>query len=123
MSSPYAGPKDVVVRYRALTASEAGIVPHLIEDASSQLEADVVALAERFDAGTPSFRSLVTATIAHSIIRVLRNPNGWRQFELDEGSFTRDSVLSSGLLKFEDHEIARLQPRVALGGIYTVPLG
>jgi hypothetical protein len=123
MNDYYAEQADVEGRYRTLTPAEAQIVPVLIEDAAAQLEAQVVALRERFDAGAPAFKTLVVGTIAHAIIRVLRNPNGWRQFELDDGSFTRDSVLSSGLLQFQPDELTRLQPRTTLGGAYTIGLG
>lgn len=130
-----AEPSDVIARFRALTAEEQAVVPQMIRDAEVDLVTKVVALRERFAAAADilatepedqkslDFVDLVKATICAPVIRVLRNPDGWRQFTMDDGSFTRDKVISSGLLQFELDEVTRLQPRVALGGAYVVGLG
>jgi hypothetical protein len=131
---------DVVARFRALTSEEMAVVPQWLRDAEVDLVTKVVALRERYDAAAATLASdilaggpedakakdfvdLVKATVCAAVIRVLRNPDGWRQFALDDGSFTRDQVISSGLLQFQPDEVGRLQPRVALGGAHVVSLG
>lgn len=126
---------DVIARFRPLTSAEALVVPQWLRDAEVDLVSRVIALRERYDAArmvlevklddqkSQDFIDLVKATICAAVIRVLRNPDGWRQFALDDGSFTRDQVISSGLLQFQPDEISRLQPRAALGGAYVVGLG
>ncbi|MFC5676067.1 hypothetical protein [Aeromicrobium endophyticum] len=122
---PIAIEQDVVKRFRALTSEEAAVVPTWLKDAEADLASKVVALRERFEAADDEsdFRQLATATVCAAVIRVLRNPDGWRQFALDDGSFTRDQVISSGLLQFQDDEVTRLQPIVVLGGAYVIGLG
>ncbi len=118
---------DVVAAFRALTPAEEAVVPNWLELCEAELASKVTGLRERFDAASgqagADFQTLVIGTIIAPVIRVLRNPEGWRSVQLDDGGFTRDKALSSGLLKFEDFEINRLQPHAALGGAYVVGLG
>lgn len=45
--------------------------------------------------------------------RVARNPDGFRQFGIDNGTGTRDQLLSDGQVKILPHEWARIYPEGA----------
>lgn len=57
--------------------------------------------------------------------RVARNPDGFRQFGIDNGNGTRDQVLSDGQVKIMDDEWAIIAPQaqVAIQGGYAVTFG
>jgi hypothetical protein len=46
----------------------------------------------------------VRMVIANAVIRVLKNPDGKRQESIDDYSWTRDRVLSAGVLYLTDDE-------------------
>ncbi|EFQ84717.1 hypothetical protein HMPREF0063_10058 [Aeromicrobium marinum DSM 15272] len=121
--------------FRSLTVEETTVASRLLRVAEADLASKVVALRERFTAAQAAlvedpadetaadFVELATATVCAPVIRVLRNPDGIRQLSIDDGSYTRDQALSSGILRFEPDEVNRLQPSVALGGAYVIGLG
>lgn len=116
---------DVVGLFRPLTASEAAVTPALIKLAEAQLVTEVPSLEARWNAAPEAgpFRTLVTGTVASAVVRVLRNPDGWREFAVDDGRGVRDAVLSSGLLSFQPSEISRLLPAMPAAGMYVIGLG
>jgi hypothetical protein len=50
----------------------------------------------------------VKAVVKAMVLRVLRNPDGLRQFTSDDASFTRDNAVSGGLLYLSPEERALL---------------
>lgn len=51
---------------------------------------------------------LARAVLVAAVLRVLRNPEGLRQQQIDDYSYTRDTALSSGELYLSDDELALL---------------
>mgnify|MGYP007112204752 CR=1 FL=1 len=94
----------------------------LLETAWVYLQADVPSLSTRTSLD-PALSTLAGYVLRDSVVRVLRNPEGWRQVGLDDFQGTRDTVLSAGLLGFTEEELTRLQPRVSVGGFYSLQMG
>lgn len=57
--------------------------------------------------------------------RAARNPDGWRQFGIDNGQGTRDTALSDGQVKIRDDEwdLIYMPVAVPIQGAYSVRLG
>lgn len=104
---------------------EKDMVDALLSDAWSDLLEDVPTLEERLKVEQePRLAERVGRTLVAAVVRVARNPEGWRQVGLDDFQGTRDTILSAGLLQFTPDELARLQPRVAeLPGFYSMQMG
>lgn len=98
---------DVEERFRSLTDAEKRVAEALLDDAWEELSARVPMLADRRAGGLVT-DGLVRRVVAAMVIRVLRNPEAIRQWSVDDASFTRDSVVSSGLLFVSDGEVALL---------------
>ena len=94
----------------------------LLETAWVYLQADVPSLSTRTSLD-PALATLAGYVLRDSVVRVLRNPEGWRQVGLDDFQGTRDTVLSAGLLGFTEEELTRLQPRESVGGFYSLQMG
>lgn len=112
---------DVEGIFRALTPAETAIVPNLLAYISAQARIKIAALEERM-ATDVDFADLVRWTLASAVVRVLRNPEGWRQWAIDDANFTRDQIVSAGLLYLTDDELADLRGGVGLPSAYVVPL-
>jgi len=123
---------DIEKEWRPLTPAEAAIVPGLSEKAWRRIVARVPAiesyiLMEPDPAVSPD---AVRDVMASMIVRVLKNPDGWRvdpRGDIDdysEGGGTRDTSLSSGELYVSDAELAMLTPFIApTYGVYVMGLG
>lgn len=94
----------------------------LLNQAWVKLLVAVPSLASRLETD-PLLEALAAQTLVSAVVRVLRNPEGWRQIGLDDFQGTRDTVLSAGLLQFLPEELEDLQPKAALAGAYTVRMG
>lgn len=102
-------PADLAERWRPLTAGEETVAQALLDDAWAVLLAQVPGIETRMAAGTLS-AGLVRKVESAMVLRVLRNPEGWRQWSIDDASFTRDQSLSAGLLYLAPEELAELSP-------------
>lgn len=122
MAEPLASVTDVEGMFRALTTEESAVVPNWLRYLSAQVRGKVPAVDERM-ASDEDYADLVVGTVASAVVRVLRNPNGWRQYSVDDASFTRDQVVSAGLLYLTDDEIGQLREGTGLPGAYVVSLG
>lgn len=80
-------------------------------------------IEERITAGRPSVDT-VTGVIEDMVLRVLRNPNGYRQVSIDDYNRTIDAALSAGRLYIADDEASLLAPsRRRKGRIGSVRTG
>lgn len=80
-------------------------------------------IEERIAAGRPSVDT-VTGVIEDMVLRVLRNPNGYRQVSIDDYNRTIDAALSAGRLYIADDEASLLAPhRRRKGRIGSVRAG
>lgn len=108
MDNPVGVP-DVVNRFRPLNDVETALTEHLLVDAWEELLAPgkVPDLEARVASGLVR-PGLVTRVVTAMVIRVLRNPEAIRQWQVDDATFTRDSLVSSGLLFVSDDEVGLL---------------
>jgi hypothetical protein len=116
---------DLADRWRPLTADEETVAQALLDDAWAVLLAQVPGIEARLEAGTLS-EALVRKVETAMVLRVLRNPEGWRQWSIDDASFTRDQSLSAGLLYLAPGESAELAPvpsSSASRGAYIISFG
>lgn len=89
-------------------------VQRLIDKAIQRLRVEIPGFDARVQAGAlPA--ELVQGVVEDMVIRVLRNPNGYRQITIEDYSRTIDSAVSSGELTLTAAERALLSPKTAAG--------
>lgn len=103
-------PSDLADRWRPLTATEEPVAQALLDDAWAILSQQLPDIEDRLTAGSLS-ELLVVAVESAMVLRVLRNPNGVRQWSVDDYSETRDSALSAGALYLSPEELDLLSGR------------
>ncbi len=109
--------EDVRERFtRALTVDEERLAATLLGDAEALLRRRVRDLDGRASADQ-DYRRLVVMVEAESVLRVLRNPEGYRSESDGDYSYIRSAVVASGRLNILDEEWALLGVR---RGAYTV---
>lgn len=115
--------ENVQDMFRVLTSEEIGVVPAWLDYISAQARIEAPWVDARVSTD-PDYADLVKGVLTSAVIRVLRNPDGWRQWSVDDAGFTRDQVISAGMLYLTDIEIRQLQgqPSTNTGGFYVVSL-
>lgn len=98
---------QVELRFRSFPEPERPKAQALLDDAWAELQARVPTLGARAAAGQLS-PALITRVVAAMVIRVLKNPDAIRQWSIDDASFTRDQLVSGGLLFVTPDEVALL---------------
>lgn len=98
---------DLEARFRPLSELETAAAQDLLNDAWGLIGPHLPAVTRRMDAGLLT-DGTVKAVVKAMVFRVLRNPDGIRQFGSDEASFTRDNALSTGELYLSDTELVVL---------------
>lgn len=118
MSNPVSV-SDLEARFRPLSDDEQNVAQALLDDAWAVLLATIPDLDSRIDSGAlaPEVARFVVSAMA---LRVLRNPNGVRQWSVDDYSETRDSALSAGSLYASPEEIALLRGTASRRGAFSV---
>lgn len=94
---------DLEARWRPLTADEKIVAQALLDDAWSIASAQVPGLPLAVDSNRVPL-GVVRATIASMVVRVLRNPEGVRQWSVDDYSETRDASVAGGALYMSPEE-------------------
>ncbi len=113
---------DLEERFRPLTVDETRVATALLVDAWEELLVRVHDLEARMADGRVT-EGLVRRVVAAMVIRVLRNPDAIRQWQVDDASFTRDALVSAGLLYASDEEVALLAGSpagAAAAGAFTI---
>ena len=114
---------DIEARWRPLSAAEQDVAQSFIDDAWAVVLSQVPGVETRMTAETLSV-DLVVKVVSAMVLRILKNPDGLRQWSVDDASFTRDQALSAGLLYLADSERIELMPRATyFGAGYVVSLG
>jgi hypothetical protein len=115
---------DIKARWRPLTAEEEAVAQAYLDDAWAVVLSQVPGIEARITAGSLSL-DLVVKVVAAMVLRIMRNPDGIRQWQIDDASFTRDQALSAGLLYLADSERAELMPRASSygSGAYFISFG
>lgn len=98
---------DLEARFRPLTDAETPVAQALLDDAWAILLTRRPALEQQITDEEVS-EGLVRAVVAAMVLRVLRNPNGVRQWSVDDYSETRDNSVSGGFLYVSDDELGLL---------------
>lgn len=98
---------DIEARFRPLTSEETVTAAALLDDAWSLLLARRPSLDDDIAAVAVSTATAVRVVSA-MVIRVLRNPEGMRSEQIDDYSYTRDNMLSAGLLYATAEELSDL---------------
>lgn len=110
---------DVEARWRPLSAQEAFVADTLLSDAWVLLLQHLPDIEDRITADTLD-AATVTMVQARMVIRVLKNPEGYRQASIDDWSYTRDQVLSSGELYASAEDLALLDGAGASSEAFTI---
>ena len=115
---------DLEARWRPLTAAEGLIAPAWLDTASAivrqRTNADALLADSDFTTLYPDYETVVVGVVADMVLRVLKNPNGYRQVMSGDVSATRDAAISSGLLYLGDDEVARLSDPRTPQGAFTI---
>jgi hypothetical protein len=102
---------DIEARWRPLSAQEETNAEAFLGDAWVKLrrllptlEADIIADT------TGDLAAATVAVLVSAVLRVLKNPDGYKQESLDDWSGTRDGSAAAGALFFTDEELSGLIP-------------
>jgi hypothetical protein len=101
---------EIETRFRPLDAAEESSVQFLLDDAWAVLLVSVPDLEDRMTSGAVT-GPLASFVVSSMVLRVLRNPNGVRQWSVDDYSETRDNAVSSGALYVAPGEVDLLTGR------------
>lgn len=105
--------EDVQTRLgRKLTEQEAELAGALIADAEAMLRARIPDLDQRV-AESETYAQLVRMVIANAVVRVLKNPGGYRTETDGDYSYAIDTRAAAGFLTFLDDELSQLGARGA----------
>lgn len=120
MASNPATTLDIDDRWRPLTDAERIVAQSLLGDAWLLLKRADATIDLRLDAVTLD-AGLVKMVLVEMVKRVLRNPDGNLQESIQDYSYTRDRVSSSGLLTVTDDELEMLAADdIAASGAFTI---
>lgn len=117
MDSP-ATPQDVAVRWRSLTDDEQLKASVLLDDSWTLIKLRNATIEARLTAATLDTAIVVMVQCA-MVIRVLRNPEGKRQEQIEDYSYTRDDS-ASGALYLSDLELALLDVVADTSTAFTI---
>lgn len=97
-------------------------IGRVIAKAQDRVEAAFPTIGDRVAAGTiPADR--VKGVIEDMVIRVLRNPNAYRQVSIDDYSRMIDTAVSSGALYISPEERTLLTPKRRRPAVRSLRLG
>lgn len=98
---------DLEGRFRPLSDDEQVIAESLLADAWALATLQVPSLDRAVSNDTANVGAVVAVVVA-MVVRVLRNPDGVRQWSVDDYSETRDNAISSGGLYLSEDELSLL---------------
>lgn len=98
---------DLEARFRPLSDDEKIVAQALLDDAWALATTEVPGLVAASEGYLPD-TGIFIAVLSAMVLRVLRNPDGVRQWSVDDYSETRDSALSAGALYLSEDELSLL---------------
>jgi len=113
---------DLVSRWRTLSAQETANGEAFLGDAWVMLKRRLPTIEVDITADTTGdLEADVVRILATAVLRVLKNPDGFKQESLDDWAGTRDGAAAAGALFFTDEELSSLIPG-GKGRAFTVDL-
>lgn len=112
--APFATPADVAASWPSYTSALEDLTETLLASASAIIRSRVPAVDARISAGQLSAELARTAAV-QMVIRVLRNPDGYRQETAGSRMVTFDAALAAGELRWTAAEADLLMERQAHG--------
>lgn len=113
--------QDVADRWRPLTTEEQAKVTLLLADAWALIKLRIPGIEARLGAIPPTLDvNLVIMVQAAMVMRMMRNPDGYRQEQIQGYSYTRDDNSASGVLSLTADEIDLLEDAASSSGAYTI---
>ena len=100
---------DIEARWRPLNAQQTTNAEAYLDDAWSMLLGRRPSLESDLDEGTVSTNNVVRV-LAAMVLRILRNPEGKSQEQIDDYKYTRSELTASGLLHVTGDELADITP-------------
>lgn len=100
---------DLEERFRPLSEQEQTNAQGMLDDAWELLLLRVPNLEARMADGSLTAGS-VRYVLREALLPVLRNPEGYKRWSVDDASFERDSAVANGRLSIDDDLIALLLP-------------
>ena len=102
---------DITARWRTLTDQETTNATAFLGDAWVKLKRTLTTLEDDIAADeSGDLEAATVAVLVTAVLRVLKNPDGFKQESLDDWSGTRDGSASAGALFFTDEELSSLIP-------------
>lgn len=109
---PFATPSDIEAVWRPLTDAETTAATGLLEQASDLLRIQVPNIDTLISNDTTGLKQArAKAAVVNAVKRVLSNPDGLLQEQIDDYSWRRDSAVSSGSLYLDSNDLFGLQSR------------
>lgn len=117
----YAEPADLESIWRPLSEEETSRVSVLMDYASAMVQQAVPDVDTWISDGSLTAQS-VRYVVVQMVYRYMLNPEGKRQEQIDDYSWTRDQALSSGGLVLSDDLLSWLRPITATAstGAWTI---
>jgi hypothetical protein len=103
---------DLEARFRSLSDAEKVTAQDVLDDAWALIGPHLPLIVQRVEAGLLP-ESTIKAVVKAMVLRVLRNPDGIRQFASDDASFTRDNTASTGEVYLSATELELLTGKPA----------
>ena len=113
---------DIEDRWQPLTPQQTTNAYAWLDDAWWMLTSRRPTLQADLDAGTVTVGN-VKRVVSAMVLRILRNPEGKKREAIDDYSYERHELVSSGLLHVTDEELADLTPpgtTAAATGAFTI---
>lgn len=110
---------DVAARWRPLSTEEDKVALTLLRDAWVKLKRHATRRGVDVEAAILAdvdLKNDVIRVLATAVLRVLKNPDGFKQESLDDWSGTRNGDVASGTLEFTDDELDDLFPGLGSDG-------
>lgn len=115
---------DVQLRYLegVIPSEQEDWVEAKIADAEGMLTSLIPSLLDPTKTG-PSRAACVKAAVCQAVLRVYRNPGGFRSEGMETDNAARSSATESGQLTFTPEELASLRLRSKKRGMGTIKVG
>jgi len=110
---------DVEARWKSLSDAQKIVAQANLDDAWALLLHEVPDLEVNLTEGRVS-EAVVRQVVCAAVLRVLKNPNGYKREEIDDYMRERAATTATGELFFTPEELARLIPDDEPSAAFTI---